>query len=265
MIEQSELALQEGGSPPGVEGTSSHGSSASGHIRKGAPIGPAMPTFHEQGSPEWHAERLGKVTASRFKDILTLPRSKKDREAGVLSATARSYMMELVAEVLTGLPQGPKTNAAMQWGKDWESAAADVYAETTGRELQEVGFTLLPGDSMIGGSPDRLIGADGGLEIKCPFNPCIHLETVYSGVVPKEHIPQIQGYMWETGRKWWDFESYDPRIEDVGIASFIRRVERDDEYIADLSQKVTAFRDKFIETLCVIKSRGKMRVTKKGD
>ena len=54
-------------------------------------------TTCEQGSPEWLAMRLGKVTASRIGDLLSKGRGTAP------SKMAESYMMELIAERLTGL------------------------------------------------------------------------------------------------------------------------------------------------------------------
>ena len=55
-----------------------------------------------QGSDEWKKCRLACITASRVGDILTEPRTKADKEAGLLSGMAESYMMDLIAEVCTG-------------------------------------------------------------------------------------------------------------------------------------------------------------------
>lgn len=46
--------------------------------------------------------------------------------------------------------------------------------------------------------------------------------------------------MWITGRKWWDFVSYDPRMPEH-LQLFVQRIERDEKYVADLEAKVTAF------------------------
>ena len=49
----------------------------------------------EQGSPEWHQARAGKVTASRIGDIM------RRTKTGV-SAMRATYIGELVAERLSG-------------------------------------------------------------------------------------------------------------------------------------------------------------------
>lgn len=224
-----------------------------------------------QGSPEWREFKLGKISASRFGDILTEPKSKTAREKGELSATAKSYLLDLVAETLTGQDQGPPTTWAMQWGIDCEPAARELYSELTGLEVRQVGFVTHPTEPMIGGSPDGLVGPrkipfadpskgpDGGLEIKCPANTRIHLGYMLGGVLPKEHIPQVQGHIWLNDCEWWDFVSYDPRIKGPGtlrLALWRLAVPRDEPYIKALERKVFAFRDVLLETLCNLKIGG---------
>jgi hypothetical protein len=213
-----------------------------------------------QGSEEWRALRLGKITASRFSDVLTQPKTKADRVAGKLSQTADSYMLEVLAEHLTGEDQSPPPTWAMKRGTAVEPDARDLYSYLTGMDVEEVGFWTHHDEPMIGGSPDGLVGTEGGIEIKCPANTRIHLGYMLGGVLPKDHIAQVQGHMWLGRRPWWDFVSYDPRITDksVGHASlplalWVHRVYRDEPYITKLQQAVFAFRDRLLETLCELK------------
>ena len=212
----------------------------------------------EQGSPAWHAARLGKITASRFADVMTQPRSKKAREAGEFSGSACTYMLDLAAEILTGQSQEHRTTAAEQWGLDHEPAARTLYERLMGCEVQRVGFIEHPLDAMIGGSPDGLVGDNGGVEIKCPFNPAIHLAYVLAGRLPKDHVAQVQGHMWITGRTWWDFVSYCPNFNGPGslkLALWRLRVYRDLEFIGRLDEAVFAFRDRLLETLAKLVNR----------
>ena len=71
----------------------------------------------EQGSIEWLSLRLGKITASRVKDVLTKGRGTSP------SKTAESYMMELIAEILTGNSKPFFENDAMRWGTETEPQA----------------------------------------------------------------------------------------------------------------------------------------------
>jgi putative phage-type endonuclease len=215
------------------------------------------PALLIQGSPEWHAARMGRITASRFADVLTQPRSEANREAGNLSATAESYMLDLVAEALTGEPQGPRENEAMRWGHLYEPEARAVYSELTGWDVTEVGFIVHPDLPEVGGSPDGLVDdgdGSGGIEIKCPFNTRIHLGYMLAGELPKQHIAQVQGLLWITDSDWWDFVSYDPRC-DWPTSMFRVRAYRDGAYIEKLAKSVVNFRDRLLEALCTIKER----------
>jgi len=88
-------------------------------------------------------------------------------------------------------------------------------------------------------SPDRLVGEDGLVEIKCP-NSATHLDTLLSKKVPAKYITQMQWQMAVTGRKWCDFVSYDPRFPEQHQV-FVQRIERDDEHIAQLEKDVAEF------------------------
>ena len=183
----------------------------------------------KQRTEAWYQARLGKVTTSRFKDVLVLPRAKTAKEAGELSATAREYMLDLIAERLTREPQGPPTNWAMQWGIDHERMAIQAYADHTGNTIHPVGFVRSKAYPDTGGSPDGLIGNEGGLEVKCPASTRVHLGYLLDDTLPKEYEAQVQGCMWVTERKWWDFVSFDPRLG-AGRQLFILRVEKSDEW-----------------------------------
>jgi putative phage-type endonuclease len=185
-----------------------------------------------QGTVEWLAARAGHCTASRFKDVLA------QIKAGE-AATRRNYRMQLVTERLTGLPQEGYQNAAMQWGTDTEPFAREAYEIETGDVVQQTGFLshrILP---WVGCSPDGLLGEDGGIEIKCPHQSVIHVETLQGGM-PTEHRAQVQGSMWVTGRKRWIFCSFDPRMPER-LRLHIEEVKRDDEYIAKLEKEVRTF------------------------
>lgn len=199
----------------------------------------------EQGSPEWLQARLGLVSASRFKDVLTEPRSKADKESGKLSETAYSYLCELVAEVITG-EQAEVKGYALDWGNKYENEARELY-DMTHADVSEVGI-ILHDSRKFGASPDGLIGDDGMIEIKCPYNSTNHVKTVVSGEVPKEHWPQIQGNLLVNGREWCDFISFDPRINGKGRL-FVKRVYRDDVYIKALETKLTNFIKQLDRTL----------------
>ena len=187
-----------------------------------------------QSSIEWLMERCGKVTASRFKDVIVTLKSGKP------GAEREKYLWETVIERLTGKPKEHFTNDAMAWGTEQEVFARIDYEARTGAFGTETGFIEHPTIDLCGGSPDGLVDDDGGIEIKCPWNSAIHLATWLNGM-PEEHMAQVQGLMWITGRQWWDFVSYDPRLQDAGLSLYIQRIPRDEEFIQAMSEKIVGF------------------------
>ena len=74
----------------------------------------------EQGTPEWFAQRLGKVTASRVVDVIAKTKTG-------YSTNRENYMAQLICERMTGVVAESYTNAAMQWGTDNEPLARAAY------------------------------------------------------------------------------------------------------------------------------------------
>lgn len=186
----------------------------------------------EQNTPEWHQARCGSLGASAVHEALA--KTKTGWGAGRANAKAR-----IVLERLTGTPQESFTNAAMQWGHDQEDNAANAYAFLSGNTVEVCGIYKHPWIEGTHASPDRLVGEDGLVEIKCP-NSATHLDTLLSKKVPAKYVTQMQWQMAVTGRKWCDFVSYDPRFPE-NHQVFIQRVERDDERIAELEKDVAEF------------------------
>lgn len=195
-----------------------------------------------QRTDDWYAARCGKATASRFKDVLarkkpTVEQAKKNL-LGDPAADRQKYLMELVLERLTGQPVPNYENAAMRWGTEQEAAARAAYEQRTGVAVEETGF-VAHDTLMAGCSPDGLVDWDGLIEIKCPYNSAVHIDTLLNGM-PAEHTAQVQGQMWITGRQWCDFVSYDPRMP-VPLQLYVQRINRDQAFIADLERQVTEF------------------------
>lgn len=188
----------------------------------------------EQGSIEWHAQRVGKVTASRVADVIAKTKTGWGASRG-------NYMAELVAERLTGVPAVGFTNAAMQWGTDTEPQARAAYEFFTDATVDLVPFVDHPSVPYSGASPDGYVGADGLIEIKCP-NTATHIETLLYGDmgVAAKYVTQMQWQMACTGRQWCDFVSFDPRMPG-NMQLFLRRIPRDDTEISRLEGEVRAF------------------------
>lgn len=185
-----------------------------------------------QGTDEWHALRLGKVTASRVADVIA-----KTQKG--YAASRANYAAQLVIERSTGCPTETFTNAAMQWGTDMEPEARRAYEYYRAEDVEQVAFVDHPTIAETGASPDGLVGPDGLVEIKCP-NSATHMETLSGRSAPARYIVQMQWQMACTGRKWCDFVSYDPRFRE-SMRFFCVRVPRDDDMIAELETEVVKF------------------------
>lgn len=184
-----------------------------------------------QRTDAWHAERAGKFTGSKFVDVLA-----RNKTTGKPLKSYTDLIWQVVVERMTGQAVEGPSGFALQWGTDVEPFARGAYELETGNTVTESGFIQHPEFAFVGCSPDGLIGADGGLEMKCPKSSAVHLERFISGV-PDEYRPQIQGCMWVTGRAWWSFVSYDPRMPESHRLLEIT-VKRDQEFIDTLQAAV---------------------------
>ena len=186
----------------------------------------------EQGTDEWFAIRIGKVTASRVADVIAKTKSG-------YSASRDNYMAQLVCERLTGQKGESFTNAAMQHGTETEPLARAAYEALKDVLVDEVGFVPHPSIIMAGASPDGLVGDNGLLEIKCP-NTATHIETLLSESVPTKYYTQMQFQLACTGREWCDFVSFDNRLPQE-LQLFVKRVPRDSMYIRLMEDEIVKF------------------------
>lgn len=187
-----------------------------------------------QGSPEWFKARLGIPTASEFGTVKAKGEGK----------TRRTYMMKLIGEILTGESMESFSNSHTERGKEMEPDGRNLYAFHRDVEPVQVGFIR---NGRKGASPDSLIGADGMCEIKTKL-PHLQAEVLLADKLPPEHLAQCQGNLWVAEREWIDFVSYWPRMP-----LFVKRVYRDEAYIAMLAKEVDQFLMELDTYLAVLK------------
>ena len=131
----------------------------------------------------------------------------------------------------------PVTTFISTWmdrGHELEPDAVDFYAFQTDQDPQAVGF-ITNDAGTVGASPDRLVGADGLLEVKAP-KESTHIGYLLENGPDRKYFPQLQGQLFISEKQWVDICSYHPLM-----APAIVRVERDEDYIKLLSTHVTAF------------------------
>ena len=176
----------------------------------------------EQGTPEWFQARAGIPTASNFKLVMAKGQGK----------TRKTYMLKLAGEILTGEVQEQFSNQHTERGNELEPEALELYELQTGNKVEKCGFIKAFG---AGYSPDGMVGDEGLIEIKTKLSH-LQIELLLKDTVPSEHVAQIQGGLWVSGREWCDFVSYCP-----GLPLFIARVRRDEKKIAEIEGSVEAF------------------------
>ena len=186
----------------------------------------------EQRSDEWFNMRKGKITSSEISKIIG--------QEGKLSETAKTYLLEKVTELLGGA-KASAVGAALDWGTDLEPEAISFYEEKYNQQVNKASF--VPYGAYYGGSPDGLIGTEGIIEVKCPFNSSTHFKhglittaEEYKKIKP-EYYWQCVSNMLVTNTQWCDFISYDPRVLPE-YRTFVFRLHRDEEDDTNILQRL---------------------------
>ena len=201
----------------------------------------------EQGSPAWHAARLGKVTSSNAGKAMSKGRGSSP------SQTAVSYMRQLICERLSGKPTEVPPNKYIDHGNEYEATARDLYSFWN-QDVTECGFIPHPTILWCGGSPDGLVGDDGTIEIKCPYTLEKHFATIEEDrVVDPNYLWQCHSHIWVTNRQWCDFVSFHPDAPDE-LQLHVVRVERDEDKIDDLNTRIPQFLGQVEERISKVKS-----------
>ena len=179
----------------------------------------------EQRSEAWHDVRLGRITGTKFKNLMS-------KES---TASYQDMLTDIACEIITGRAEETYVNAVMENGIETEPEARKEYESIFDIEVKQVGF-VTPNEGhkyheWIGISPDGLL-EDGILEIKCPLMRT-HLEYIYANKLPSEYRYQVQGQLFVTGLAFCDFMSY---VE--GMKPYIIRVYPDVQLFTEFEQRL---------------------------
>ena len=188
----------------------------------------------EQGTEEWLELRKGKFTASTFNDLFAAKTTKGYEKA----------IYKVVFERLTGESPENFTSDYMERGKELEAEAREKYEMMTFRKVSAGGFVGI--NSWVGCSPDGWV-EDGLIEVKCPaFNTMINY--LLDKKLPKIYEKQVQGQLYVTGAEWCDFMCYHPKLKPLII-----RIERDEEMIKEIADKLTESIEKAKQLIKILK------------
>lgn len=175
----------------------------------------------EQGSDAWFENRLGRITGTRFKALMS----------GESTQGFKDLITTLTGEILSGEIEETYSNANMERGKELEPIARKEYENIFECEVEQYGFILPDEDKFYheycGVSPDG-----HKLEIKCPLIKA-HLNYMEKGVMPNEYKWQVQGQLFVTGWDYIDFMSYYPNLK-----PFIIRVYPDKKMHEEIEVKL---------------------------
>ena len=202
-----------------------------------------------QRNRDWYLARKGKITASECYVLLNNskvamteeelkvwkeqnPKSRITTKEVPFSSGTYTYLDEKIAEMympensfIEYMEECKFETKAMQWGTFWEEGARNRYQEALGYEVLDAPFIPLKGfENFAGGSPDGINrDVNGIIEIKCPYNPAVHMKH-FLFTKPEDlkednlqYYVQTQYNMICVGQElgteidFCDFISYDPR------------------------------------------------------
>lgn len=187
----------------------------------------------EQGTQLWKDARAGCATASCVANLFV--KARKENQGA-----RANYRAKIICEILTGRVQEDEINSyQIRQGKEREPDARTMYELQSPEPIITVGFIKHPTIERYGASPDMLVGKNGLCQIKCPTR-AVHLSWLMTGIVPKEHKPQMYAEMDCCDRQWNEFCSYNPDFPET-MQLFRVRLERNEGEIEKIRTEVRKF------------------------
>lgn len=152
-----------------------------------------------QQSPEWLHKKKGVVSGTQAKGIMGTAKARQDA------------IYDIIGE---SLKVGVDDNyeSPIDRGNRLEPEAAAAYEMETGNKTTKIGFCEHDDNARMGNSPDRLVGDDGAIEIKCPEHKN-YVKYWLTNEIPDDYIWQVVQYFVVNEKlQWLDFVSYNPDI-----------------------------------------------------
>lgn len=205
---------------------------------------------HDQGTEEWLAARVGRITGSRVGAVL-----------GVSKYLSRQRLLKQMVEEALGFTSDVKT-AAMQWGNDNEDTAVALYAALYSGDLpvSHTGLHVLDGKDWLAASPDRLVGDEGLVEIKCPYGLRNDESPEFEAIDQRQdYWHQMQLQMLVTDRQWCDFFQWTEHDYECV------RVKRDPDWLATYGPQLEAFIEEYRDQLEKAKDGGAAEVLRESE
>lgn len=164
----------------------------------------------------WLNARLGKITGSKLKDIVSV---RGGRKIG-------SY--QLVAESILGSAALAEEEDPMARGTRLEPEAIERFRTETGKKVDDgLLLWISDDDERIASSPDGVIGVTEAVEAKC-LSAARHIEAKLEHRIPKDYEAQARQYFVVNEKlKTLYFVFFDPRFP-AGLDFFYLTLKRTD-------------------------------------
>lgn len=152
----------------------------------------------EQNTPEWLETRLGKITGSRLKDVVTKRGTKK-----------KLGYYELIAESI-GLSADDES--PMDRGHRLEDQAIEVFEVEYKKKVKKCGMWVREDNARIAISPDGMISKTEAVEVKC-LSSAKHIQAILTNEIPADYeFQKLQYFIVNDDLEKLYFVFYDPRI-----------------------------------------------------
>jgi putative phage-type endonuclease len=164
----------------------------------------------EQRTPEWFAQRTGRVTASSVGAIL-----------GLSPFMKREDVMRNMVREYHDAEREFKGNQATEYGTFHENLAKMDYQLKTGVYVEKCGFYTH--DYWLGASPDGFAGFDKLIEIKCPYGQRDKNPPVFKSILDQpNYYAQIQVQLFVTHMSACDFYQWSPNGDQLETIDYDR-------------------------------------------
>ena len=174
-----------------------------------------------QNSPEWEEIRIGKVTGTSLKRVM--------------SSKWIEYSDEIAAERYSRYREYNEFESEdMVRGRELQPEAIAQYARRKGVEVGDAGFILSTEHEHFGISPDAIY-QNTVVEVKCPRLKG-HIKTIRTGKIPSEYYWQvIAAFVIDPTIRQVDFVSYCPELVPQPIKIISVSIEQP-EILEDVNQ-----------------------------
>jgi len=185
----------------------------------------------EQRTPEWFAQRKGRVTGSVVGGIL-----------GLSPYMTRADVMRSMVRASLGAPSEFTGNVATEWGTYNEAGAIQEFEMETSERVDKMPF--VPYEDWLGASPDGVVTDGKGLEVKCPFGIRNDSNPIFK--MPQElphYMAQCQVEMFCADWQSLWFYQWTPH----GTCN--KLIHRDDDWLAINIPRLRQFHCEFLDEL----------------